>query len=87
MKVVLSRSEVIPVYNVNIGHQKPTTWGEVLTIAKDYGRKYPLSWPLWYPNGDITTNVTAHKLKIIFYHLLPAYFIDFVLFLLGQKGL
>ncbi|CAG5007022.1 unnamed protein product [Parnassius apollo] len=75
----------IPIYNVNIGHQKPTTWGEVLNIAKIYGRKQPLAWPLWYPNGDITTSRTLHNFQRVFYHLLPAYAIDFLLMILGQK--
>ncbi|XP_047040193.1 putative fatty acyl-CoA reductase CG5065 [Helicoverpa zea] len=81
------KPESLPVYNVNNGHQKPTTWGDVLSVAKAYGRKYPLSWPLWYPNGDITTNPILHEYKRIFYHLVPAYLIDFLLFLLGQKRL
>ncbi|CAH2103872.1 unnamed protein product [Euphydryas editha] len=79
------KPEVIPIYNVNIGHQKPTSWGDVLVVAKEYARKYPLAWPLWYPNGDITTNYLAHEFRRIFYHMVPAYFIDFILFLLGQK--
>ncbi|XP_068632683.1 putative fatty acyl-CoA reductase CG5065 [Battus philenor] len=79
------KPELMPVYNVNIGHQNPTTWGEVLKIGKDYGRKFPLAWPLWYPNGDITTNETLHYFRRIFYHLLPAYVIDFLFMLLGQK--
>nr|XP_013189196.1 unnamed protein product [Amyelois transitella] len=79
------KSEVIPIYNLNAGHQKPTTWGEVLDVAKVYGRQYPLEWPLWYPNGDITTNKVAHEIKRVLFHLLPAYFIDLLLLLLGQK--
>ncbi|KAL4717628.1 hypothetical protein ACJJTC_000777 [Scirpophaga incertulas] len=75
----------VPVYNLNIGHQKETTWGEVLTVAKDYGRKNPLAWPLWYPNGDITTNKFVHEYQRILFHLVPAYFIDFLLLLCGQK--
>ncbi|KOB66926.1 Fatty acyl-CoA reductase 1, partial [Operophtera brumata] len=50
-----------------------------------YGRKAPLEWPLWYPNGDITSNATLHEFRRIFYHLLPAFCIDFLMFLLGQK--
>ncbi|XP_023938703.1 putative fatty acyl-CoA reductase CG5065 [Bicyclus anynana] len=80
-----NKPDVIPVYNANIGHQKETTWGEVIKIGKDYGRKYPLAWPLWYPNGDITTNIFIHEFKRIFFHLLPAYLIDLLLYLLGQK--
>ncbi|CAH2240428.1 jg13331, partial [Pararge aegeria aegeria] len=79
------KPDAIPVYNVNIGHQKQTSWGEVIKVGKDYGRKYPLAWPLWYPNGDITTNYFMHEFKRIFFHLLPAYSIDLLLFLLGQK--
>ncbi|CAK1554852.1 unnamed protein product [Leptosia nina] len=79
------KPEVIPIYNINSGHQKPTTWGDVLRIGKEYGRKFPLSWPLWYPNGDITTNYPLHEFKRIFYHLLPAYCIDFLLLIMGQK--
>lgn len=79
------KPKMIPVYNVNIGHQKPTTWGDVLNIGKLYGRKRPLAWPLWYPNGDITTNPVLHEVRRVFYHLVPAYVIDFILFLVGQK--
>ncbi|XP_059055271.1 putative fatty acyl-CoA reductase CG5065 [Achroia grisella] len=79
------KSPTIPVYNLNNGHQNPTTWGEVLDIAKYYGRKYPLEWPLWYPNGDITTNRVMHEFYRVLFHLLPAYFIDLLMLLLGQK--
>ncbi|XP_026500892.2 putative fatty acyl-CoA reductase CG5065 [Vanessa tameamea] len=79
------KPEMIPIYNVNVGHQKPTTWGEVLQVGKDYARKNPLALPLWYPNGDITTNRVLHEYRRIFYHIIPAYFIDFIFILLGQK--
>ncbi|XP_046976795.1 putative fatty acyl-CoA reductase CG5065 [Vanessa cardui] len=79
------KSEVMPIYNVNIGHQKPTTWGDVLKVAKDYARKFPFALPLWYPNGDITTNHILHEYRRIFYHIIPAYFIDFIFLILGQK--
>ncbi|KAM3968447.1 putative fatty acyl-CoA reductase CG5065 [Aphomia sociella] len=79
------KSPTIPVYNLNIGHQQPTTWGEVLAIARRHGRKYPFEWPLWYPDGDITTNRTLHEFYRILFHIVPAYFIDFLMFILGQK--
>ncbi|XP_061723572.1 putative fatty acyl-CoA reductase CG5065 [Cydia pomonella] len=79
------KSENIPVYNLNVGHLKPTTWGEVLNYAKEIGWKYPMAWPLWYPNGDITTNYALHETKRILFHLVPAYLIDFVLLIARQK--
>lgn len=75
----------IPVYNLNAANQQPTTWGQVLDNARVIGREAPLAWPLWYPNGDMTTNHIAHHIKCFFYHWIPAYFIDFMLFLVGQK--
>ncbi|XP_063634757.1 putative fatty acyl-CoA reductase CG5065 [Cydia splendana] len=80
-----TKSEHIPIYNLNGGHLKPTTWGEVLNIGKKYAREYPLAWPLWYPNGDITTNYFLHETKRILFHLGPAYLIDFLLLITGQK--
>ncbi|XP_048004863.1 putative fatty acyl-CoA reductase CG5065 isoform X2 [Leguminivora glycinivorella] len=79
------KSENIPIYNLNVGHKKPTTWGEVLKCAKEYTWKYPVSFPLWYPNGDITTNVVAHEIKRVLFHLVPAYIIDFFLLIFRQK--
>ncbi|XP_052752502.1 putative fatty acyl-CoA reductase CG5065 [Galleria mellonella] len=79
------KSPTVPVYNLNNGHQNPMTWGRVLQIGKVYGRKYPLEWPLWYPNGDITTNRILHEIYRLLFHLLPAYFIDLLMLILGQK--
>ncbi|XP_075991038.1 putative fatty acyl-CoA reductase CG5065 [Anticarsia gemmatalis] len=79
------KPKTIPVYNVNIGHQQPTTWGEVLEIGRRYGRIRPFEWPLWFPNGNITTNHLLHGYRRICFQLVPAYLIDFLLFILGQK--
>ncbi|XP_063629941.1 putative fatty acyl-CoA reductase CG5065 [Cydia splendana] len=81
------KSKNIPVYNLNAGHLKPTTWGEVLNYAKEIRWKYPMSWPLWYPDGGITTNYVLHETKRILFHLVPAYLIDFLLLIAGQKRL
>ncbi|XP_063547857.1 putative fatty acyl-CoA reductase CG5065 [Cydia strobilella] len=79
------KSENIPIYNVNAGHKKPITWGEVLKFGREYTWKYPTSFPLWYPNGDITTNAVVYKIRRILFHWVPAYIIDFFLFIFGQK--
>ncbi|XP_048001803.1 putative fatty acyl-CoA reductase CG5065 [Leguminivora glycinivorella] len=79
------KSENIPIYNLNVGHLMPITWGEVLQYAKEIGWKCPMAWPLWYPDGGITTNVVIHETKRVLFHLVPAYIIDFLLLIAGQK--
>ncbi|XP_055704509.1 putative fatty acyl-CoA reductase CG5065 isoform X2 [Phlebotomus papatasi] len=80
-----SKSKDVPVYNITCSEEKKLTWGEVLKQGKELGFKYPFEAGIWYPGGEITTNKIVHTLTVIFCHWLPAYFIDFLMFLLGQK--
>lgn len=61
------------------------TWGQSLTISKELFYEYPMSISLWYPNGSMKRNYFHHWLSVIFLHYLPAYFIDFMLFITGNK--
>lgn len=63
------------------------SWGEVLSLGKELGYTYPFEAGLWYPNGTITTNRYVHATKVFFYHWVPAYLIDFLMFCCGQKRL
>lgn len=49
--------------------------------------KYPFEAGLWYPGGDITTNVLEHKINVALFHWGPAYLIDGLMFCFGQKRL
>lgn len=75
----------IPVYNLTQCGMKPITWGEVLDKGKKLGYENPFSLMLWYPDGTIRTNRVMHQLCIIFQHWLPAYIIDGLLLVFGQK--
>ncbi|XP_037295574.1 putative fatty acyl-CoA reductase CG5065 isoform X2 [Manduca sexta] len=79
------RPPEIPVFNLTTGDDRNTTWKEVLDIGKATVRKYPFEGPLWYPDGNIRHNKFIHSLCVFFYHIVPAYFIDFLLFLFRQK--
>ncbi|XP_050680781.1 putative fatty acyl-CoA reductase CG5065 [Leptidea sinapis] len=81
----IERQPDIPVFNLTTGDDRNTTWKEVLDIGKATVRKYPFEGPLWYPNGNIRHNRLIHELCVFFYHILPAYFIDFLMLLFGQK--
>ncbi|XP_026329716.1 putative fatty acyl-CoA reductase CG5065 [Hyposmocoma kahamanoa] len=79
------RPPEIPVYNLTTGDDRNTTWKEVLDVGKATVRKYPFEGPLWYPDGNIRHNKFIHDLCVFFYHIVPAYFIDFLMLLFRQK--
>lgn len=79
------RQPEIPVYNLTSGDDRNTTWKEVLDIGKAAARKIPFEGPLWYPDGNIRHNKFIHDICVFFYHILPAYFIDFLMLLFRQK--
>ncbi|CAG4910919.1 unnamed protein product [Colias eurytheme] len=81
----VERSEEIPVFNLTSGDDRNDTWKEVLDVGKATVRRYPFEGPLWYPNGNIRHNKYIHELCVLFYHILPAYFIDFLMLIFGQK--
>ncbi|XP_073847276.1 putative fatty acyl-CoA reductase CG5065 isoform X4 [Musca autumnalis] len=79
------RPQEIPVYNITCAERRKVPWGEVIDLSKKIGYQYPMETGLWYPDGTITTSRFLHQINVLLFHWLPAYFIDFLLFLLGQK--
>ncbi|XP_067615672.1 putative fatty acyl-CoA reductase CG5065 isoform X2 [Eurosta solidaginis] len=73
--------------NLCISKKALLSWGESIETGKRFFYKFPLSYALWYPDGSIKNNYYHHLFCVIFFHYLPAYFIDFVLLLFGQKPL
>lgn len=81
------RSPEIPIYNMTLHESRKISNGKMFKISRDLGRKYPCTAGLWYPDGSITTNVLIHTLKVFFFQWIPAYFIDFLFLIFGQKRL
>lgn len=77
----------VPVYNLTCSDKKKMTWGEVILVGKQISYEYPFEAGVWYPNGTITTNKVEQLLTSVFFHWLPAYLIDFLMFVMGQKRL
>ncbi|XP_047527580.1 putative fatty acyl-CoA reductase CG5065 [Vanessa atalanta] len=81
----IERPAEIPVFNLTSGDDRDTTWKEVLDVGKATVRKFPFEGPLWYPNGNIRHSKLIHELCVFFYHIIPAYLIDFLMLIFGQK--
>uniref|UniRef100_A0A1L8DYA8 Fatty acyl-CoA reductase n=1 Tax=Nyssomyia neivai TaxID=330878 RepID=A0A1L8DYA8_9DIPT len=85
LSIATTKSKDIPVYNITCTEGKKITWGEVLEKGKQRAHEYPFDAGVWYPNGTITTNKIVHTISVLLFHWLPAYLIDFLMLLLGQK--
>ncbi|KAG7214156.1 hypothetical protein KM043_001507 [Ampulex compressa] len=71
--------------NVTVSGENPISWGDAIAIGKRHALAHPFSGPLWYPGGRVTSAKLLHWLAVIFLHLLPAYVIDAMCVLTGNK--
>jgi fatty acyl-CoA reductase len=82
-----SRSSDIPVFNITTPPAKRITWQDVLEKGRKAVHDTPFEMTIWYPDGSIRSSILMHNLSVIFLHFLPAYFLDFLLLIFGQKRL
>jgi hypothetical protein len=87
MLLSFNSSKDIPVYNMTLDETKRITYGEFFNIANAMKWEIPFSVSLWYPNATITLNRYWYFLNIILFQWIPAYFVDFLLMIFGQKRL
>ena len=78
------RPNNIAVYNCATGHHNPLTWGQIESLGRVALLKYPMSEVMWYPGGGFKSNLLVHKIDVVLYHYLPAYFLDFLARLSGR---
>ncbi|KAK9295142.1 hypothetical protein QLX08_010453 [Tetragonisca angustula] len=79
------RHASMPVFNITQSGVLPITWGEVLGKGKKIAYQYPFEGQIWYPSGDIHDSKLVHNLIVFFFHIVPAYFIDFLMLIFRQK--
>ncbi|XP_032668393.1 putative fatty acyl-CoA reductase CG5065 [Odontomachus brunneus] len=75
----------IPVYNAVNNDHVHVTWGDILKISKSICYEYPFEGQAWYPGGNVHTNKFIHYLLVFFFHIIPAYLIDFLMLIFLQK--
>lgn len=81
------RMKTIPTFNLTQNNIKQITWGEVLEKGRAIIYDYPFEGQVWYPDGDIRSSKLIHNLFVFFFHIIPAYLIDFLMLILRQKRL
>lgn len=71
--------------NATMNQENPITWGDAIEIGKKHALANPFSQPLWYPGGRLTTSKILHWFAILFLHTIPAYLLDILLIMTGNK--
>ncbi|KAK2580054.1 hypothetical protein KPH14_012338, partial [Odynerus spinipes] len=84
-RVGLERPQKPIFMNVTESGENPISWGFALEAGKKHALANPFSGPLWYPGGRMTSSKTLHWLAVLFLHIIPAYFLDTIFVLTGNK--
>ncbi|XP_050316023.1 putative fatty acyl-CoA reductase CG5065 [Anthonomus grandis grandis] len=73
------------VYHVTVNTRYALSWKEALEMGRKHFYDYPFSVCLWYPGGNIKSTYLAHAITAFFLHLVPAYAVDFIMYLTNNK--
>ncbi|XP_034107982.1 putative fatty acyl-CoA reductase CG5065 isoform X2 [Drosophila albomicans] len=79
------KSAQLPVYNITVEDAKKRTWKWVMDVGRELGLAYPFEVGLWYPDGNMTSSKLYHTFCVIMFMWLPAYCIDLLLTIFGQR--
>ena len=80
-----NRPNEVAVYSCTTGHRNPLTWGMLEKWAFESWLKYPPKEMMWYPSSYFTTSDLSFKLNTAIFQQLPAYFLDTVARMTGQR--
>lgn len=74
----------IPIYNFVTHENNTLSYKELLDQNWDLAKKIPCLKAMWYYCYECVENPIKFKILHFFYHVLPAFFIDLVLILIGH---
>ncbi|XP_014485814.1 PREDICTED: putative fatty acyl-CoA reductase CG5065 [Dinoponera quadriceps] len=73
------------VYNLTSSSEFQISWAEIIERGRKITQRVPLNGVVWYPGGSMKKSRLLHNICILLFHLIPAYFIDTIIFLAGYK--
>ncbi|KMQ92013.1 fatty acyl-reductase [Lasius niger] len=73
------------VYNLTSSSEFKVPWTEIIERGRKITQRVPLNGILWYPGGSMKKSRLLHNICVLLFHMIPAYFIDALLFLAGYK--
>lgn len=75
----------IPVYNFVSKRSNPLTWGQFTDENLAAAQTFPTSKCYWYYAFETMEDPLKANMLHFFYHIIPAFFVDIILKLMGQK--
>ncbi|XP_076277547.1 putative fatty acyl-CoA reductase CG5065 [Lasioglossum baleicum] len=73
------------VFNLTSSNEFKISWSEIITRGRRITQKVPLNNVVWYPGGSMKKSRLMHNICVLLFHMIPAYFIDSLIFLAGYK--
>ncbi|KAK7604008.1 hypothetical protein V9T40_004281 [Parthenolecanium corni] len=74
------------IFHLTSSQEWQVSWQEVIDIGKDIiVTEVPLNGVVWYPGGSMKKNKLLHQICVVLFHIIPAYILDFFIFLSGHK--
>ncbi|XP_060601049.1 fatty acyl-CoA reductase 1-like [Ruditapes philippinarum] len=73
------------VFNCTSGQINRFTWGQMERMSYEYLMKNPLENVARIPNPRFTKSVLWHDMNVLFDHMLPAYMMDFYMWISGRR--
>ncbi|XP_076618338.1 fatty acyl-CoA reductase 1-like [Colletes latitarsis] len=73
------------VYNLTSSNEFKVSWAEIIARGRKITEKVPLNGIVWYPGGSMKKSRLMHNICFLLFHMIPAYFIDSLIFLAGYK--
>ncbi|XP_076643574.1 uncharacterized protein LOC143353855 [Halictus rubicundus] len=77
--------ERIPIYNSVTSPQNPLNWKTYMRLTKQYGILSPSVHIIWYYMLWLNRYFIVHQICAFFLHTVPAYIVDTIAPLMGQK--
>ncbi|XP_060074421.1 fatty acyl-CoA reductase 1-like [Ylistrum balloti] len=82
---VVHKPENLSVYHCTTGQINRFTWGQMERMSYSFMMKNPVNTVARVPNPRFTKNAIWHDLNVVFDHLIPAYLMDFYMWISGKR--
>nr|XP_012221034.1 PREDICTED: putative fatty acyl-CoA reductase CG5065 [Linepithema humile]XP_012221035.1 PREDICTED: putative fatty acyl-CoA reductase CG5065 [Linepithema humile]XP_012221036.1 PREDICTED: putative fatty acyl-CoA reductase CG5065 [Linepithema humile]XP_012221037.1 PREDICTED: putative fatty acyl-CoA reductase CG5065 [Linepithema humile]XP_012221038.1 PREDICTED: putative fatty acyl-CoA reductase CG5065 [Linepithema humile] len=82
---VVQRTDTINIYNCTSSTIHPITWREFGNLVTKHAIESPSKYMMWYPDFTFRTNKFIHTIIVATLHFLPAFIVDLILRMRGDK--
>ncbi|KAL0280988.1 UNVERIFIED_CONTAM: hypothetical protein PYX00_002124 [Menopon gallinae] len=72
-------------YHFTSSEEIRVSWEELIALGRKITERIPLNGVVWYPGGSMKKSRLLHNICVFFFHTIPAYVIDTLIFLAGYK--